>query len=114
MERKRKPNWWLLYLTVPLMIVLLVLEARMPYPLVVHRIAEFAIVLVSFGLMAVWMRANQGALVDEGMVKERWALPDPKSEDGSDSGAPPCAREGDGSEESPYQMEAGPTKGRYN
>ncbi len=114
MERKSKPTWCLLYLTVPLMIVLLLTDARMAYPLVVHRVAEFAIVTVSFGLMAVWAKANDTALMNEEIEKERWILKPDESEDCPASDAPSFADDFEESEDSPYPMEASPTKGRYN
>lgn len=113
MEPRPKPTWCLLYLTIPLMIALLLADARMPYPLVVHRVAEFAIVIVSFGLMGVWVKASETALINEEMEKEHWILTPDES---VDCPAPdiPSSVEGCEEFESPYDIEASLTKGRYN
>ncbi len=141
MERKFKPNWWLLYLTVPLMIGLLFLEGHLQASPQVHRIMEFGIVVIGFGLMAMWVRANEGALVNEEMDRERWMLVPPSdgtadefdpdggvpqlrvnalgefdmtSETGIDPDSLPRVDEEDDSEEHPYYFRVSPTKGRYN
>ncbi len=114
MERKSKPTCCLLYLTVPLMIALLLADARMPYPLVVHRVAEFATVIVSFGLMALWVKANETALINEEMEKERWILRPDESEDCPASDVPSSVDDCEESEAGAYSIEASPTKGRYN
>lgn len=113
MLRKRKPNWWLLYLTVPLMLGLLVFESQMPYALVVHRIAEFLIVLFGFGLMFLWVRANEGGLIDEEVEKERWTIrPDPAKQTVNPARRRSGGREdaGDGH----HRPESSAVKGRYN
>jgi hypothetical protein len=114
MVRKQKPNWWLLYLTAPLLLALLVMESQLPYSPVIHRIAEFAIVLLGFGLMLLWVRANEGALIDEEIEKERWTIiPDPAKgtiNSALHSSADGCDDSGDGHP----RVEASPTKGRYN
>ncbi len=84
MEQRNKPNWWLVVLTVPLMIGLLLLQSRLQAAPEVHRIMEFGIVVVGFGLMAMWVSANEGALENEEMDLERWVLVS-KSEDRSEA-----------------------------
>ncbi len=112
MVQKRKPNWWLLYLTVPLMLGLLIVESQMHYSLLVHRMAEFAIVLLGFGLMFLWVRANQGAMIDEEIEKEPWTIqPDPARE--ARNRVWPPADGCDDGDEYPYS-EPSATKGRYN
>jgi hypothetical protein len=140
MERKLKPNWWLLYLTVPLMIGLLILEGRLSSPPLVHQIMELGIVVVSFGLMAVWVQANAGALQEEATDRDLWILVSQPGDDESETDTPhPSAghdqdkerelypRSGNASRpEAPawgdladdlsnsFQLEAGSNKGRYN
>ncbi len=113
MVSRRKPNWWLLYLTVPLMLGLLVIEGRMPYPLVVHRIAEVVIVLLSFGLMFLWVRANEGGLIDEEIEKGRWTIrPEP-----TEQTVNPARRRSGGCEDvgdGHHYPESSAIKGRYN
>ena len=111
MEWNRKPSWWLLYLTVPLLLGLLVLEARLSVQLVAHRILEFGIVLLWLGLMLVWVRANEGALIDEQVEKYQWTIePDPAQ----DLGIPPFEDGCDGPADDEHRLEASAIKGRYN
>lgn len=114
MVQKRKPHWWLLYLTVPLVLGLLVIESQMPYPLVIHRIAEFVIVLMGFGSMLVWVRANEGGLIDEEIEKEPWTIrPNPARgtiNPALHSSADVCDDSGDGH----HRPEPSAAKGRYN
>lgn len=80
MKRSLRPKWWMLFLTVPLMLGLLVVEGHLPIPPAAHQIAEPAIVLAGFGLMGLWVSANQGAMMDEAAARERWVfteVPDP-------------------------------------
>lgn len=135
----RKPKWWLLYSTVPLMIGALVLEARLPNPETVHRVFELGIVLVEFSLMGLWLRANADALQNEEMEQEHWVLaPSPcdansptadeypgeqtdeegesslRHATGIDQDILPSVKVFDDSAENPYHLEASPTKGRFN
>lgn len=113
MERKHKANWWLVYATVPLMIALLLIEARIPGTLLVHRILEFGIVLLSFGLMAIWVHGNQAALSDEEIEEQPWTLePDPRSEVMVDPDMLPD--EPQDPVNIPLALELDHSKGRYN
>ena len=115
MARNIKPRWWLLYLTLPLMIGLLVLEGRLADPPIVHQILEFGIVIVCFGLMAVWVHASEGALLNEEFEKERWRLRhDCMEEEELDPHRLPLAEDREELEEGQYHLEVGPSKGRYN
>ncbi len=81
MSKPSHPQWWQVYALLPLMIVLLVVEANIPDSLVGHRLLEFGIVLVTFGLMAAWVYANQAALNDEQYAAEHWHVePEPRLE----------------------------------
>ena len=60
---KPKPKWWLVFALVPLTIALLVLDEAVPLPTQGHQLLEFGIILVTFGLMALWVHASQGALM---------------------------------------------------
>ncbi len=141
MEQKGKPNWWLVSLTVPLMIGLLLLESHLQASPDVHRIMEFGIVVVGFGLMAAWVQANAGALQNEETDRVHWVLvlpsehtpqegdsecgtsqdhfntlgeSDTLSEPTFDSGNLPWVNAEDDSEERPYHVGVSPSKGRYN
>jgi hypothetical protein len=46
---------WLLYLAVPLVFVLLMLEARAPLPASYHLVMRILIVIIVFGLVDFWI-----------------------------------------------------------
>jgi hypothetical protein len=71
---KSRPQWWQMFLLVPLMIVLLVLEGKVASPPPVHRFLQFGIVVVTFGLMALWVNMNQVTLFNEEFEKQTWTL----------------------------------------
>ncbi len=62
---KQKPRWWLLYGIVPSAAVLLWLDGYLDLSLPAHRTLEIAVVLLTFGLIALWVRANRPVLVNE-------------------------------------------------
>ena len=57
-----RPKWWQLYLTFPLLIVLFVAEHRLKISSRGHQAVQIAIVLLIFGLIHLWMKANASAL----------------------------------------------------
>lgn len=57
-----RPKWWQLYLTFPLLIVLFVFDARLKISARGHQAVQIAIVLLVFGLIHLWLRANATAL----------------------------------------------------
>ena len=57
-----RPTWWQLYLTFPLLIVLFVLDARLKISARGHQTVQIALVLLVFGLIHLWLRANASAL----------------------------------------------------
>lgn len=59
MLRHRRPAWWLLYALVPLMAGLFVVEHRAPLPPGWHTAGQVAIVLFIYGLVWLWLRANE-------------------------------------------------------
>ncbi len=72
--RKGKPNWWMLYALIPSIPLLLVVEGRIPGASLEHRLMEFGIVLLGFGLMALWVRANESALIEQEMANVKWSI----------------------------------------
>jgi hypothetical protein len=81
MERKSKPNWWVAFAIVPLMIVAILIESQFKYEAGVHEVADCAIVIVSFGLMVGWMRSNEAALMEEEIAKEHWVFTEEEIDD---------------------------------
>jgi hypothetical protein len=57
-----KPKWWRLYAIVPLTLALLVLESQLALPNLGHKLVEILIVVVTVGLMGLWVLANAAAL----------------------------------------------------
>ncbi len=72
--RKGKPNWWMLYALIPSIPILLVIESRIPGSSLEHRLMEFGIVLLGFGLIALWVHANEPALIEEEMTNAKWSI----------------------------------------
>jgi hypothetical protein len=66
------PKWWQLYLTFPFLIALFVLDARLKISARGHKFVQIGIVLLVYGLILLWLRANRSALtgdVGEGPVE---------------------------------------------
>lgn len=59
---ERKPKWWTLYLLFPLMVGALFLVHVSGWAANLQSGADLAVILASFSAMAVWMRANEGAI----------------------------------------------------
>jgi hypothetical protein len=68
--KKPRPSWWLLYLSPLILIGLFVLEMRLSLSDTDHRLIELIILLVVFGGIWIWLKANTGALIHED--RERW------------------------------------------
>jgi hypothetical protein len=63
MATDRQPVWWVLYTLVPLLGGLLMLEHRASLSPAGHKFAQIVIVLCIYGLVWVWLRANELALL---------------------------------------------------
>ena len=62
-DKPRKPAWWLLYALVPVMGALLVVESRALLSPGWHKGAQVGIILFVYGLVWVWIWANDLALL---------------------------------------------------
>jgi hypothetical protein len=58
MPKHRRPAWWPLYALLPLMAGLLAVEHRAALPPGWHTAVRVVIVLVIYGLVWLWLRAN--------------------------------------------------------
>ena len=65
MVKTREPAWWMLYALVPVMGGLLVLEFRAPLSPGWHKGVQVGIILFVYGLVWVWLRANDIAMLHE-------------------------------------------------
>ena len=59
------PKWWKLYLTFPLLIAMFVLDSRLRIPARGHQAVQLGIVLLIYGLIHLWLKANRSALTGE-------------------------------------------------
>jgi hypothetical protein len=57
-----RPKWWQLYLTFPLLIALFVLETRLRVSVRAHQAVQIGILLLVYGLIHIWLKANRSAL----------------------------------------------------
>lgn len=56
----KKPAWWKLFLVLALLFGALVGMTRLGIPRVVEQIMQFGFIVLAFGTMLVWTRANEG------------------------------------------------------
>lgn len=64
-NQERGPKWGILYMVLPLSAGLFWLQMQAPWPEAGHRVAEVGIVLLTFGLVELWLRANRLAILNE-------------------------------------------------
>jgi hypothetical protein len=57
-----RPKWWQLYLTVPLLVGLFLLDSRLKISERGHQAVQIGIILVVYGLIQLWLKANAIAL----------------------------------------------------
>ena len=70
-NQKRGPRWGLLYMIVPLAAGLFWLEMKTPLSETEHRAADIGIVLLIFGLVEIWLRANRLAMLSEDQQRQK-------------------------------------------
>jgi hypothetical protein len=56
------PKWWQLYLTFPLLIALFVAESQLEISSRGHQAVQIGILILVYGLIHLWLRANSSAL----------------------------------------------------
>lgn len=61
-SKNSRPKWWQLYLTFPLLIALFVLDARLRISVRGHQALQIGILLLVYGLIHLWLKANASAL----------------------------------------------------
>jgi len=57
-----RPKWWQLYLIFPLLIALFVVENRLKISARGHQVVQIGILLIIYGLVHLWLKANSAAL----------------------------------------------------
>jgi hypothetical protein len=61
----RRVPWWQAFTLVPLLVGLFISEQRLRLSLTGHQIVQVIIVLFVFGLLSLWLKAQDGALIQE-------------------------------------------------
>lgn len=61
-SRDVRPKWWQVYLTLPLLAALFAVDNRLKLSARGHQAAQMGIVLLVFGLVHLWLKANALAL----------------------------------------------------
>ena len=57
-----RPRWWQVYLTFPLLVVLFMLDNRLKLSSRGHQMVQIGIILLVYGLIHLWLKANATAL----------------------------------------------------
>jgi hypothetical protein len=57
-----RPKWWQVYLSLPLLVVLLTVDSRLKISNRGHQAVQIGIILFVYGLMYLWVKANAQAL----------------------------------------------------
>ncbi len=57
-----RPKWWQVYLTFPLLIALFLLDSRLKLSERGHQTVQIGIILLVYGLVHLWLKANARAL----------------------------------------------------
>ena len=57
-----RPKWWQVYLTFPLLIALFAVDSRLKLSTRGHQAIQIGIVLLVYGLIHAWLKANAQAL----------------------------------------------------
>jgi hypothetical protein len=66
-----RPNWLILYLLVGLFILVFFLEVRMPFSKTGHTCAEVGLVVLLYGMVSWWLKANTARLIREAYQKSK-------------------------------------------
>ena len=62
--RKKKPQWWQVYVMLPLLAGLFVLEIRLGLNGTANILAQLGILFLVYAFMHLWLRTNRRALMD--------------------------------------------------
>ena len=64
-----RPKWWQVYLTFPLLIALFAVDSRLKLSVRGHQVVQIGIVLLVYGLIRLWLKANARALSEMDQVQ---------------------------------------------
>lgn len=71
-SKKRHPQWWQLYLGLPLLVGLFWPEMQLALTATENVIAQLGILFLIFGFMQWWMHANRSALMGLDEEEGKW------------------------------------------
>jgi hypothetical protein len=57
-----RPKWWQVYLTLPFLIALFILDSRLKFSIREHQVVQIGIIVLVYGLVHLWLKANETAL----------------------------------------------------
>ena len=57
-----RPKWWQIYLTLPLLVTLFVADSKLKISSRGHQAVQIGIVLIVYGLIYLWIKANARAM----------------------------------------------------
>ncbi len=72
--KQRKPQWWQLYIMLPVLAGLFVLEIRLGLKGAANILAQLGILFLIYGFMQSWVRANRSALMGMDEQPGEWRL----------------------------------------
>jgi hypothetical protein len=55
------PKWWQLYLTIPLLVSLFIIDSRLKTSTRGHQLVQIGIILLVYGFVHLWLKANASA-----------------------------------------------------
>ncbi len=70
----RKPQWWQLYVMIPMLLALFLPEMRLPLTSTEHILAQLGILFLIYGFVQVWLRANRRALMGLDEQQGEWQV----------------------------------------
>jgi hypothetical protein len=74
MSTKKHPQWWQLYVMLPVLVGLFWPETRAALTQTEHVIAELGILALIFGFTHLWLRANRSALAGSDPAEFGWGV----------------------------------------
>ena len=92
-SRDVRPKWWQLYLVMPLFLLLFAMDNRLKLSVRGHQAVQIGIVLLVYGLVRLWLKANSSALTKAdyrqyyGDVRVM-RIPSPRLPDSNEDGKP--------------------------
>lgn len=66
-----RPKWWQLYLNLPLLLALFAMDSRLKISTRGHQAVQIGIVILVYGLIHLWLKANMSALTNLDRRQER-------------------------------------------